>query len=132
MSRDPRRAYDKDGQEIPPATMANIREQGINTLWATCQRIGCGHEEKIRVAVSRRHAGAGCRPSPEVQQVRRPERLHDGRLVTERLASAAVATAVRLQPDYSVAWVERASPLIHASDRARYCDILRPVGLPEA
>jgi hypothetical protein len=34
-------------REIPPATMANIREQGINTLWATCQRIGCGHEAKI-------------------------------------------------------------------------------------
>src|SRR4029453_15847593 len=32
---------------IPPATMANIREQGINTLWATCQRIGCGHEAKF-------------------------------------------------------------------------------------
>jgi hypothetical protein len=27
--------------------MANIREQGINTLWATCQRIGCGREAKI-------------------------------------------------------------------------------------
>jgi hypothetical protein len=27
--------------------MANIREQGINTLWATCQRIGCGHEAKV-------------------------------------------------------------------------------------
>ena len=47
-------------------------------------------------------------------------------------ARNAVATAVRLQPDYSVAWVERAFPLVHASDRARYCDILRPVGLPEA
>jgi hypothetical protein len=43
MVRNPRRAYDKDGREI----MANIREQGINTLWATCQRIGCGHEAKI-------------------------------------------------------------------------------------
>ena len=47
-------------------------------------------------------------------------------------ARNAVATAVRLQPDFSVAWVERASPLVHASDRARYCDILRSVGLPEA
>jgi hypothetical protein len=27
MSRNPRRAYDKDGREFPPATMANIREQ---------------------------------------------------------------------------------------------------------
>jgi hypothetical protein len=47
VSRNPRRAYDKDGQEIAAATMANIREQGITTLWATCQRIGCGHEAKI-------------------------------------------------------------------------------------
>jgi hypothetical protein len=49
VSRNPRRAYDKAGREIAPATMANIREQGINTLWATCQRIGCGHEAKIGV-----------------------------------------------------------------------------------
>jgi hypothetical protein len=40
MHRNSRRAF-------PPATMANIREQGINTLWATYQRIGCGHEAKI-------------------------------------------------------------------------------------
>jgi adenylate cyclase len=46
-------------------------------------------------------------------------------------ARNAVATAVRLQPGYSVAWVERASPLVHASDRSRYCEILRPLGLPE-
>jgi adenylate cyclase len=46
-------------------------------------------------------------------------------------ARAAVEMARRLQPDYSVAWVERASPLVNASDRARYCDILRPMGLPE-
>jgi hypothetical protein len=45
--RNLRRAYDKDGREIPPATMANIRERGINTLWATCQQIGCGHEAKV-------------------------------------------------------------------------------------
>ena len=29
------------------------------------------------------------------------------------------------------AWVDSASPLVSASDRARYCDVLRPVGLPE-
>jgi adenylate cyclase len=46
-------------------------------------------------------------------------------------AQAAVARARQLQPDYSVAWVERASPLVHAADRARHCDILRQVGLPE-
>jgi adenylate cyclase len=46
-------------------------------------------------------------------------------------AREAMAKARELQPNYSVAWVERASPLVHAADRARYCDILRPVGLPE-
>jgi len=46
-------------------------------------------------------------------------------------AQQAVAKARELQPDYSVDWVERASPLVHAVDRARYCDILRQVGLPE-
>ncbi|WP_046869421.1 adenylate/guanylate cyclase domain-containing protein [Microvirga massiliensis] len=47
-------------------------------------------------------------------------------------AKAAVATARQLQPDYSVEWVERASPLVHAADRSRYCEVLRPVGLPES
>jgi adenylate cyclase len=46
-------------------------------------------------------------------------------------AQEAVANARRLQPNYSVGWVDRASPLVHAADRAHYCDILRPVGLPE-
>jgi adenylate cyclase len=47
-------------------------------------------------------------------------------------ASDAVATAIRLQPDYSVAWVETSSPLARPEDRARYCEILKAVGLPEA
>jgi adenylate cyclase len=46
-------------------------------------------------------------------------------------AKEALANAVRLQPSYSVAWVERASPLVSSSDRVRYCEILRPMGLPE-
>jgi adenylate cyclase len=46
-------------------------------------------------------------------------------------AQEAVARARQLQPDYSVAWVQRESPLVHAADRARYCDVLRGVGLPE-
>jgi hypothetical protein len=47
-------------------------------------------------------------------------------------ARAAVAMARKFQPDYSVAWVERASPLVHVDDRERYCNILRPFGLPES
>ncbi|WP_048708078.1 hypothetical protein [Microvirga massiliensis] len=46
-------------------------------------------------------------------------------------AKNALATTVRLQPGYSVAWVGSASPLVHASDRSRYCELLRPLGLPE-
>jgi hypothetical protein len=46
-------------------------------------------------------------------------------------AGAAFATARQLQPDYSVAWLERASPLVYAADRARCCDILKRVGLPK-
>jgi adenylate cyclase len=46
-------------------------------------------------------------------------------------AQEAVARARQLQPDYSVAWVQRESPLVNAADRARYCDTLRRVGLPE-
>ena len=89
MSRNPRRAYDKDGREIPPATMANIREQGINTLWATCQRIGCGHEAKVDAS-----RFPDDMPVPDVGlaaallEMRRAERLHHGRLVGERLAQA--------------------------------------------
>jgi hypothetical protein len=44
MHRNPRRAYDKDGSEFPPATLANIRLEGISKIWATCRRLGCGHE----------------------------------------------------------------------------------------
>jgi adenylate cyclase len=46
-------------------------------------------------------------------------------------AREAVRRARQLQSDYSVAWVQRDSPLVHAADRARYCDVLRRVGLPE-
>ena len=47
-------------------------------------------------------------------------------------AKSAVAAAIRLQPDYSVEWVESACPLVHPADRLRYCEVLRGVGLPEA
>ena len=46
-------------------------------------------------------------------------------------AKAAVGVARLLQPGYSVAWVERASPLVHAADREWYCAIPRPAGLPD-
>jgi adenylate cyclase len=45
-------------------------------------------------------------------------------------ARNAVARALDVQPDYSVAWVEEASPLVDPSERLRYCELLRPFGLP--
>jgi hypothetical protein len=44
MSRNPRRAYDKDGREIPPATIADIKALGCQTIEATWQK--CGHERQ--------------------------------------------------------------------------------------
>jgi hypothetical protein len=40
--------------------------------------------------------------------------------------NADVPADQRLQPDYSVAWVERASPLVNASDRDVVSTRLRP------
>jgi hypothetical protein len=41
MSRNSRRAYDKDGREILPAMMANIKALGCHTVEASSQK--CGH-----------------------------------------------------------------------------------------
>lgn len=81
-------------------------------------------------------AGRDCgrrsvRLSPELSAHWRTLALSAAMLGYLEEAQEAVAKARQLQPDYSVAWVERASPLVHAADRTRYCDILRQVGLPE-
>jgi hypothetical protein len=47
--RNPRRAYDADGHEIEPMTLANMREHGIRSVWAFCTMIGCGHEARVNV-----------------------------------------------------------------------------------
>jgi tetratricopeptide (TPR) repeat protein len=73
----------------------------------------------------------GVRLSPDLPAQWRALALSAAMLDQTEEARAAVATARKLQPDYSVAWVERASPLVYAADRARYCDILKRVGLPE-
>jgi adenylate cyclase len=73
----------------------------------------------------------GVRLSPDLPAHWRALALSAAMLGQTEEARAAVATARQLQPDYSVAWVERASPLVYAADRARYCDILKRVGLPE-
>ncbi len=49
MSRNPRRAYDRNGAEIPPMTLGNMRAHGIRSIDAYCQSIGCGHAATIVV-----------------------------------------------------------------------------------
>jgi hypothetical protein len=49
MTRNPRRAYDGQGREIPPMTLGNMREHGIRSIDAFCQAIGCGHASTVNV-----------------------------------------------------------------------------------
>jgi len=39
--RNPRRAYDEEGREVTPATIANVQENGARGIIARCV---CGHE----------------------------------------------------------------------------------------
>lgn len=41
--RNPRRAYDAAGREIPPPTIGLCRAQGDTTAAVYCQAPGCGH-----------------------------------------------------------------------------------------
>ncbi len=47
--RNPRRAYDHDGREIPPMTLGNMREHGVRSVAAHCQEVGCGHSGSVNV-----------------------------------------------------------------------------------
>ncbi len=49
MSRTPRRAYDGQGNEIPPMTLGNMRSQGIRSINAYCEAARCGHESTLNV-----------------------------------------------------------------------------------
>jgi hypothetical protein len=46
--RNPRHAYDNDGREIPPATIADIKALRCRVIEATCQK--CGHEAIIAIS----------------------------------------------------------------------------------
>jgi hypothetical protein len=39
--RSPRRAYDKDGTILPPATVASTKAHGMTSITATCHSPGC-------------------------------------------------------------------------------------------
>jgi hypothetical protein len=47
--RNPRRADDAEGREIPPMTLANMREHGVRSVTADCREIGCGHAGSVDV-----------------------------------------------------------------------------------
>ena len=47
--RNPRRAYDADGREIPPMTLANMRQNGARFVEAWCYERGCHHHAVIDV-----------------------------------------------------------------------------------
>jgi hypothetical protein len=57
--RNPRRAYDADGREIPPMTLGNMREHGVRSALAACQEalrsLGLGERGQL----ARRLPGAG-------------------------------------------------------------------------
>jgi hypothetical protein len=42
-----RRARDADGREIPPMTLANMREHGVRSIEATCRT--CQHSARLNV-----------------------------------------------------------------------------------
>jgi hypothetical protein len=41
--RNPRRAYDENGNEIPPVTVAGSLAEGFRTVMAHCDAHNCGH-----------------------------------------------------------------------------------------
>ena len=47
VSRNPRRAYDADGKEMEPMSLANMREHGVRSVDATCE--DCKREATVNV-----------------------------------------------------------------------------------
>src|SRR5688500_3126736 len=47
MKRNPRRAYDAEGREIAPMSLANMREHGVRSVEATCE--DCKHDAVVNV-----------------------------------------------------------------------------------
>jgi hypothetical protein len=47
--RNPRWAYDADGHEIRPMSLGNMREHGVRSVLAICQRTSCGRAASINV-----------------------------------------------------------------------------------
>jgi hypothetical protein len=46
-ARNPRRAYDADGNEIPPVTVEQSLADGYKTVMAYCDASNCGHGAEV-------------------------------------------------------------------------------------
>jgi hypothetical protein len=46
-ARNPRRAYDADGNEIPPVTVGRSLADGYSTVMAYCEAHNCGHGAEV-------------------------------------------------------------------------------------
>lgn len=47
--KNPRRAYDQDGNEIAPMTLAIMRDHDARSVEAICEMHSCGHEASVNV-----------------------------------------------------------------------------------
>ncbi len=75
-----RRARDRDGKIIEPMTLANMRENGVGSVVATCAK--CRHEGVLDVQRwPSGHAGAGRRPEAPMLSLRRARDRHPPELV---------------------------------------------------
>ncbi len=49
MRRNPRRAYNEHGHEIPPLMLTGMRAHSVRSIDAFCEAIGCGHSATLNV-----------------------------------------------------------------------------------
>ena len=47
IGRNPRRAYTKDGRELAPMPLGNMRAHGVRSVDTACET--CGHEASVNV-----------------------------------------------------------------------------------
>jgi hypothetical protein len=62
----------------PPMTLANMRQNGVRAVTATCE--ACGREADVNVDALRDYDGPEGRPAPTMQQLRREARLDPARM----------------------------------------------------
>jgi hypothetical protein len=49
MNRNPRRAYDEQGNEIQPITVGWLRKQDMHSVAAYCEATSCGHTATLPI-----------------------------------------------------------------------------------